>query len=135
MTDYNKGEFPFYNSQNYLTKRPDQTENPEMSEEDERTNQTVPGQVMSMQEILERSTRGQIIPTTEAVFLDQEQLDRIRSLPDDLTDLDALADDILRIQQDIDDAIKKREEPNVLEPDPPDDPDPEPNPDPEPDPQ
>lgn len=126
--DYNVGEYPYINQENYSQRRPPREFNPEMTEETEESNMAVPNQTMTIREIYERSLRGVAPVLTDEQYLDEEDLDRIQSLPSDLTDLDLLRDKINQISADIEEAIEKRDN-DTDEPQPVPVPEPEPEPD------
>lgn len=116
MADYNIGDFPYTNQENYRKKRPRPPINPESTEEDIESNQTVPGQAMTIQEIFDRSMRGILEPEDAASFLDFESLDSIMDRPVDLTDIDASRERLVELQTEIESQIAELEQVEEEEP-------------------
>ena len=114
MADYNIGDFPYMNQENYTKKRPEPSFNPEMSESDAKTNKTVPGDGISIHDILDRAMRGMPVPPgKEVIYLDSEDIEAIDGLYTpgltDLTDLDALGAKVADLQQRIEAAKQEQE--------------------------
>lgn len=121
--DYNTGEVPYTNQSNYnQRKRPERPLDP--------VSITVPGEAMTIQEIMERALGGMPIERENYGYFDQEDIDKISKFyaPHnlDLTDLDELRNEVAEFQAAVDNAIENRDNP---EPEPEPIPEPEPTPD------
>ena len=124
--DWNIGEVEYMNSSNYKERRP-QGASGEVNLE---PSMTVPGDSMTIKEIMDRALAG-IKPDTRAVqFFDTNDMDRINAFPIDLTDLEGTRAELEALVTDVEEAIAERD----AEPEPDPAPDPAPDPDPEPDP-
>ena len=76
MKDYNIGEFEYYNNENYA-RRKELRETSEVMEVPEGESLTVPGEAMTIKEIMERALRGMPPVASNAEFFDQEDLEKI----------------------------------------------------------
>ncbi len=116
VIDYNKGVVSYMNQANYTEKRvhPQGEINNDPSE-------TIPGETLTIKEIMARALNGVGPATSNVEFFDQIELDNIQSFPTDLTDLDASRQELIDIQASIDEAIAERD---AIPPETPQDPQP-----------
>ncbi len=122
MIDYNKGVVEYRNTANYKEDRKEQETNNLPSE-------TIEGQAMSIQKLVERSQGGIAPEQKNYQYFDQDDLDLINGFyqPNiDLTDLDEFDAHIQSFNDAVKKAIDNRDNPTEPEPVP----DPEPTPEP-----
>jgi len=123
--DYNKGLFDYRNQENYNKKRPGRKERSEWEGEYDES-MTVPGEALTILQIMERAQTGRPLPGQDLPYFDQEDMDMIRNFPIDLTDLDETRRELDDLQSAVDEAIAERdaeepeepEEPPVVDGDP-----------------
>lgn len=124
MIDWNIGEVEYRNQKNYNTRPVDgRTETPSG------VSQTIPGEALSIKEIMDRAIAGMRPIVTEQNFIDVDDIDQITEMfaPQnvDFTDLQDLREKNVELKRIIDAAIKAKEDAPLTP-----EPEPEPTPDP-----
>lgn len=127
--DFNSGKVAYKTQLEYSQENPQGT-NGEIIEGE---SMTVPGDHQSVQEIMKRAMTGIPVPFDNSQYFDEENLDNIRRYPVDFTDLDEARRELQRASEALEEAIRRRDNPDP-EPDPEPDPTTDPEPDPTPDP-
>ncbi len=110
--DWNIGEVSYVNSKNYNQRRPE----PRGSTLDP-ISLTIPGESMTIKQIMDRAINGISPEFRKVEFFDQEDMDNINNFPTDLTDLDNTRAELEALVIATEEAIAERDAPP--EPDPP----------------
>ena len=104
MIDYNAGEFEYMNAENYNRKRraileenPD-ARLPGITFNDE-PSMTVPGEALSIKQIMERALNGISPQERQVEFFDQENFDRILEAPQDISDLVTMREELIDMSE------------------------------------
>lgn len=109
--DYNTGEFPYNNQENYNRRRPTVDPDDELYREVPKgDSMTVPGQTLTIKQIMERALNGIKPDLQESPFFDVEDLEMLQEFPIDLTDLDESRAHLVYAQRALDEAIVARDE-------------------------